>query len=70
MNVPSFRVFRSGGTSECTLVPFFVPGEHPPNHPFGNHPLPTPDFLSGHAIHSFFAEILRTWTSGQLGAAS
>ena len=24
-NVPSFR-FRFGGTSECTLVPVFVPG--------------------------------------------
>ena len=22
--------FRSGGTSDCTLVPVFVPGEHPP----------------------------------------
>ena len=44
--------FRSGGTCECTLVPVFVPGEHPnvpsfrmsfrgnirQNHPFGNHP--------------------------------
>ena len=33
--------FRSGGTSECTLVPVVVPGEHPPKplletHPFGN----------------------------------
>ena len=26
--------FRSGGTSECTLVPVFVPGEHPPKPPF------------------------------------
>ena len=26
--------FRSGGTSECTLVPVFVPGEHPPKAPF------------------------------------
>ena len=46
-NVPSFRFsfrgnmrtyprsgFRSGGTSECTLVPVFVPGEHPPKPPF------------------------------------
>ena len=46
-NVPSFRFsfpgnrrtyprsgFRSRGTSECTLVPFFVPGEHPPKPPF------------------------------------
>ena len=50
-NVPSFRFsfqgnmrtyprscLRSGGTSECTLVPVFVPGEHPPNHPFGKPP--------------------------------
>ena len=28
-NVPSFPVSRSGGTCECTLVPVFVPGEHP-----------------------------------------
>ena len=34
-NMPSFW-FGSGGTSECTLVPVFVPGEHPTNHPFGN----------------------------------
>ena len=27
-------VFRSGGTSERTLVPVFVAGEHPQNHPF------------------------------------
>ena len=46
-NVPSFRFpfwgnmrtyprsgFRSGGTSECTLVAVFVPGEHPPKPPF------------------------------------
>ena len=26
--------FCSGGTSECTLVPVFVPGEHPPKPPF------------------------------------
>ena len=32
-NVPSFR-FRYRETSECTLVPVFVPGEHPPNPPF------------------------------------
>ena len=44
--------FRSGGTSERTVVLVFVPGEHPnvplfrfsfrgnthQNHPFGNHP--------------------------------
>ena len=68
-NVPSFRFpfrgnmrmyphsgFRSGGTSECTLVPVLVPGEHPnlpsfrfsfrgnirQNHPFGNHPFCQP----------------------------
>ena len=46
-NVPSFRFFLRTGTSECTLVPVFVPGEHAPkppfwpttllaNHPFGN----------------------------------
>ena len=47
VNVPSFRFssrgnmrtyprsgFRSGGTSECTLVPIFVPREHPPKPPF------------------------------------
>ena len=28
-------VFRSGGTCERTLVPVFVPGEHPPKPPFG-----------------------------------
>ena len=46
-NVPSFRFSfpgnmrtyprsgcRSGGTSECTLVPVFVPGEHLPKPPF------------------------------------
>ena len=46
-NVPSFRFsfwvnmrtysrsrFCSGGTSECTLVPVYVPGEHPPKPPF------------------------------------
>ena len=46
-SVPSFRFsfrenmrtyprscFRSGGTCECTLVPVFVPGEHPPKPPF------------------------------------
>ena len=26
--------FRSGGTCERTLVPVFVPGEHPPKPPF------------------------------------
>ena len=26
--------FGSGGTSERTLVPVFVPGEHPPKPPF------------------------------------
>ena len=26
--------FRSRGTYECTLVPVFVPGEHPPKRPF------------------------------------
>ena len=30
--------FRSGGTSECTLVPVFVPGEHPPKPPFWKTP--------------------------------
>ena len=50
-NVPSFRLsfrgnmrtyprsgFRSGGTSERTLVPVFVPGEHPPKPPFWKPP--------------------------------
>ena len=53
--VPSFRFsfrgnmrtyprsgFRSGGTSECTLGPVFVPGKHPPNHPFGKPPFCQP----------------------------
>ena len=30
--------FRSGGTSERTLVPVFVPGEHPPKPPFWKPP--------------------------------
>ena len=37
-NVPSFRFFCSGGTSERTLVPGFVPGEHPPKPPFWKPP--------------------------------
>ena len=41
-HVPLFR-FWYRGTSECTLVPFFGAGEHPPNHPFGNTFLPTPE---------------------------
>ena len=37
-NVPSSRFFF-GGTSEFSLVPVFVPGEHPPKPPFlENHP--------------------------------
>ena len=57
-NVPSFRFlfqgnmrtcprsgFRAGGTSECTLVLVFVPGEHPPKPPFWKTTLlSTPDF--------------------------
>ena len=31
--------FRSGGTSECTLVPVFVPGEHPPKPRFLKPPI-------------------------------
>ena len=55
-NVPSFQFsfrgnmrtyprsgFRSGGTSERTLVPVFVPGEHPP--PFGKPPFCQPPIL-------------------------
>ena len=30
--------FRSGGTSACTLVLVFVPGEHPPKPPFWKPP--------------------------------
>ena len=30
--------FRSGGTSECTLVLVFVPGEHLPKPPFWKPP--------------------------------
>ena len=50
-NVPSFRFsfwgnirmyprsgFRSEGTSECTLIQVFVPGEHPPKPPFWKPP--------------------------------
>ena len=38
-------VSHSGGTSECTLVPFFVPGEHPPKPPFWKTTLlSTPEF--------------------------
>ena len=60
-NVPSFRFlfwgnmrtypgsgFRSGGTSECTLVPVFVLGEHPPKPPFWKTTLlATPEFHQG-----------------------
>ena len=36
--------FRSVGTSECTLVPVFVPGEHSPKPPFWKPPfLSTPE---------------------------
>ena len=59
-NIPSFRFsfrgnmrtcprsgFRSGGTSECTLVPVFVPGEHLPKQPFWKTTLlSTPEMLS------------------------
>ena len=36
VNMPTYPRFgfRSGGTSECALVPGFVPGEHPPKPPF------------------------------------
>ena len=37
--------FRSGGTSECTLVPVFVRGEHPPKPPFGKPPFCQPAIL-------------------------
>ena len=42
-NVPSSRFFWYRGTSECTLVPVFGTGEHPPKPPFGNHPLVNPN---------------------------
>ena len=32
----------SGASSECTLVPVFVPGKHPPKPPFWNHPSVNP----------------------------
>ena len=54
-SVPSFRFsflgniwtyprsgFRSGGTSECTLVPVFFPGEHLPKPPFWKPPFCQP----------------------------
>ena len=56
-NVPSFR-FCSGGTSECTLVPVFVLGEHPPKPPFWRTTLlSTPEkgvFLSSNCLLSAF----------------
>ena len=68
-NVPLVPVFRSGGTCERTLVPVFVPGEHPnvpsfqfsfrvnmrQNHPFGK-PIfgqPSTHVRSGHIFHVF-----------------
>ena len=44
--------FRFGGTSECTLVPVFLPGEHPPKPPFWKPPflwslLSTPQICKG-----------------------
>ena len=40
-------VFRSRGTSERTLVPVFVPGEHPPKPPFWKPPFWVPPILQG-----------------------
>ena len=44
--------FRSGGTFECTLVPVFVPWEHPPKPPFWKPPFWQPPkmvpFSRGH----------------------
>ena len=62
--VPSFRFsfrenmqtyprsgFRSGGTSECTLVLVFVPGKHPPKPTFcKNHPFVNPRTRTTHTI--------------------
>ena len=43
--------FRSGGTSECTLVPVFVPGEHPPKPPFWKtHPFVKPRIIISEII--------------------
>ena len=39
--------FCSGGTSECTLVPVFVPREHPPKPPFGKTTLLSSPVLRG-----------------------
>ena len=43
--------FRSGGTSACTLVPVFVPGDIRPNHPFGNHGVGQPPNLDPEVLH-------------------
>ena len=83
-NVPSFRFsfrgnmrtyprsnFRSGGTSECTLVPVFVLGEHLPKPPFWKPPFCQPPNTHSVDIHYEIArhpcdvELLRwgTWTT-------
>ena len=50
--------FRSGGTSEWTLVPALVLGEHPPKPPFlENHPFVNPrSELHKHHITKFVFE--------------
>ena len=50
--------FRSGGTSECTLVPVFVPEEHPPKPPFCEPP-PKGVLQVGHASNTLLRRVLR-----------
>ena len=62
--------FCSGGTSECTLVPVRVPGEHPPKPPFWKPPFdglqsqfwPCPGPKGGCCLEGF----LRRWSWGEL----
>ena len=60
--------FRSGGTCECTLVPVFVPGEHPNVPSFllsfrgfirQTHPFPKPPFCEPPIVFSPFSSYLR-----------
>ena len=69
--------FRSGGTSECTLVPVVVLGEHPPKPPFWKTTLlSTADNLCNHLRKSqaweqeykhLVALTRRDWAWGCLG---
>ena len=84
-NVPSFRSsfwgniqmyprsgFRSGGTSECTPVPLFVPSEHPPKPPFWKTTLLSSHFLvtfvreRKHININKFAGLSWDWVGGNL----